>query len=76
MKEHSKKSRGKIQYSSLPFVMKPMPHGDELPVSRLPSNWEDFTFSQKELQEGPSTSCDPSYVLRGDQEPHLINKAI
>jgi hypothetical protein len=51
IKEHSKKSKGKMRYTSLPLVMKPMPHGDQLPVSRLPSNWEDFTSLKKNCRK-------------------------
>jgi hypothetical protein len=31
-------------------------------------NWQEFTFPQEELQEGPSAFCDPSYVSHGDKK--------
>jgi hypothetical protein len=37
----------------------------------LTYQWEAFTFPQEELQEGPSTSPDPSYIPQGHQEPNL-----
>jgi hypothetical protein len=39
IKEHSNKSKDKIQYSSIPSVMKPMSHGEKLHVPETPSNW-------------------------------------
>jgi hypothetical protein len=40
----------------------------------LPSNWEKFNHPQEELQGGPATSCDTSYVPRGYQEKHLTQQ--
>lgn len=37
-------------------------------------NWQEFTFPQEQLQEGPSAFCDPSYVSHGDKKPHLIQQ--
>jgi len=33
--------------------------GKELPISKLPFKWEEFTFRQEELQGKTSTSSDP-----------------
>lgn len=41
----------------------------------LPSNWEEFTLPQEELQEGPSASSDLNYLPQDDQEPHLIQQS-
>ena len=38
-------------------------------------NWEEFTFPQVELKDGPSASPDRSDVPQGDQEPHLIQQS-
>jgi hypothetical protein len=41
----------------------------------LPYNWEEFTFTQEELQRGTSASSDTCYVPQGDQQPHLIEQS-
>ena len=69
---HTKKSSNKIQYTSIPSAVRPVPHGDKLPLPKPCSNWDEFTFTKEQLQEGPSSSSDPSYFHQGNQEPYMI----
>jgi hypothetical protein len=45
--------------------------GKELPISKPPFKWEDFTFRQEKLQGKTSTSSDPRNFPSSGKEPRL-----
>lgn len=63
-------SKYKVHQTSVPSAMRPVPHADDLTVFNSLTNWEDFTFPKEQLQEGPHTHSDPSYVSQSDEESH------
>jgi hypothetical protein len=68
----SNSNRCKVQQASVPSAMKPAPHANDRTVSKPLTIWEEFTFPKEQLQEGPHTYSDPSYVFQSDEKSHLF----
>ena len=72
----SGKNKHSIQYPSVPSAIKPMPHGEGLPIPSVPASWvvEDSSDdSTSEVDAGKSD--EDTYILPGDVDktPYLIN---
>jgi hypothetical protein len=72
------KSKHTVQYSNLPFAMRPVPHSAELPVPMPPTN---MTLSDSESSDedvgraNNNMDCDPKFAEACfSSEPHLLTQ--
>ena len=45
MSGFSSKNKGSIVYPNVPSAMRPVPHGDDLPIPTAPGLWQEITDS-------------------------------
>ena len=75
----STKKKSKLVYPNIPSGIRPVPHGNELPISEPPDNLamysddEHSASSNNEVQQ-PSTSRDADYVPSTDSSHHTITE--
>jgi len=77
----SKKKKASVQYPNIPSALRPVPHGEGLPVPEPP---ESFSLeSDEEQHEDESTETetelamslhDPDFLPSSSSEPHLITQ--
>ncbi|KAL4702128.1 hypothetical protein ACJJTC_000132 [Scirpophaga incertulas] len=78
---YSKKKKKNIDYPTVPSAIKPVPHGEGLPVPTPPLNWEDLVIPElndnedlhSETAELLENTIDPTYIPPSS-ESHLIQQ--
>ncbi|KAL4720940.1 hypothetical protein ACJJTC_015404 [Scirpophaga incertulas] len=78
---YTKKKKKNIDYPTVPSAIKPVPHGEGLPVPTPPLNWEDLVIPElndneelhSETAELLENTIDPTYIPPSS-EPHLIQQ--
>ncbi|KAL4718873.1 hypothetical protein ACJJTC_016050 [Scirpophaga incertulas] len=78
---YSKKKKKNIDYPTVPSAIKPVPHGEGLPVPTPPLNWEDLVIPELndnedlhlETAELLENTIDPTYIPPSS-EPQLIQQ--
>lgn len=70
----STKNKHKITYPDCVSAIKPIPHGEGVPIPISP-NKKNESDDECEAMNDEETSDDPDYVPENHHEPHLINQS-
>ncbi|XP_050813874.1 uncharacterized protein LOC127053346 [Gopherus flavomarginatus] len=74
----SKKKKWTVQYPNIPSAIRPVPHGEGLPVPDAPESFSLESDEEEEEDETsgpePSMSQDPHFLPSSSSEPHLITQ--
>jgi hypothetical protein len=74
----SAKSKHTVQYPNLPFVMRPVPHSAELPVSKPPTNMmlsDSESSDEDDSQANNNMYCEPPFAgACSSSESCLLNQ--
>lgn len=73
----SKKKKWTLEYPNIPSAIRPVPHGDDLPVPKVPESFSAASTDEEEDIGGPepSTSSDPDFEQTTSTKPHLITQS-
>ena len=77
----SRKKKWTVEYPNIPSALRPVPHGEELPIPVPPESYtldsdDDHDDDQDSVDPDPSTSADPDFeLLYSSPEPHLISQS-
>ena len=73
----SKKKVWTVKYPNIPSAIRPVPHGNGLPVPKVPESFSADSTQEEEEVCGPepSTSHDPDFVQFTSTKPHLITQS-
>ena len=80
-KAMSRKKKWRVKYPNIPSALRPVPHGEELPIQRTPQSYtldsdDDHDDDQDSADPEPSTSADSHFELpQCSSEPHLISQS-
>lgn len=71
----SSKNKNKIVYPNIPSAMRPVPHGEDLPVPLAPASWQEISSSEEDCSEAAGSSKDDDFFPeKSSGEPHLISQ--
>jgi len=74
----SKKKKWTVHYPNIPSAIRPVPHGEGLPVPDAPESFSLESDEEEEENETsspePSMSHDPYFLPSSSSEPHLITQ--
>ncbi len=78
----SKKKKQSVQYPNMPSAIRPVPHGEELPVPDAPESFllesdeedDEDEEENEDYRTGPSMSNDPDFDQESFSEPHLMTQ--
>ena len=74
----SKKKKWTVHYPNIPSAIRPVPHGEGLPVPDAPESFSLESDEEEEEDETsgpePSMSQDPHFLPSSSSEPHLITQ--
>ena len=77
----SRKKKWTVEYRNIPSALRPIAHGEELPIPVPPESYtldsdDDHDDDQDSVDPDPSTSADPDFeLLYSSPEPHLISQS-
>lgn len=72
----SKKKKSKIKYPNVPSALRPVQHGENLPIPKPPSEWNDILTDDGnyDSENAESVVSDPTYNPGTHNIPHLIEQ--
>lgn len=72
----NKKKKLSVHYPNIPSAIRPVPHGEELPIPKAPKSFviESSEEEPEACSPPPSTSHDPDFLPATPTEPHLITQ--
>jgi len=74
----SMKKKSTLVYPNIPSAIRPVPHGDELPIPEPPDNLamypDEHSASSNNEEQQPSASRDADYVPSTDSSHHTITE--
>ena len=80
-KAMSRKKKWRVKYPNIPSALRPVPHGEELPIQRTPQSYtldsdDDHDDDQDSADPEPSRSNDSDFELQHcSSEPHFISQS-
>jgi len=70
----SMKKKSTLAYPNSPSAIRPVPHGDGLPVPEPPDNFAMYSDDEDSEEQQPSASRDADYLPSTDSSNHKITE--
>ena len=74
----SAKNKSNIVYPNVPLAIRPVAHGDDLPIPSAPVSWKEISDSEEDCSENTAVaqgSRDEDFIPeKSNSEPHLISQ--